>query len=310
MNAPVANRVIERTAPDGFIVVAVLWILALLATLVSIYVIFVINTAAGFSVRDDRFRGEGLVSAALELAAYQLTTPPEVRPTHGQFNFRMSGANVDVEFRSEAARIDLNAASKELLAGLFASLGASADNATNYASRIVGWRTPPAKGDEAEASLYKAARLKYGPRGAPFPHVDELSLVLDLPKPLVERALPLVTIYSGRAEVNVLDAAPEVIAALPGMTRERLNAVLAQRQTTGDGQSLLGLLGSAQKYATSEGSKTSRVTVHLVFDDGLRMSSEAVILVFEEGPDPYAVLSWHDGLDDLRGDDARRTALR
>jgi general secretion pathway protein K len=134
--------------------------------------------------------------------------------------------------------------------------------------------------------------------------------VLDLPMPLVERALPFVTVYSGRAEVNVLDAASEVIAALPGMTRERLDAVLAQRQATADAQSLLGLLGSAQKYATSEGSKTSRVTVRLVFDDGLRMSSEAVILVFEDGPDPYAILSWHDGFDDLRADDAPRTALR
>jgi general secretion pathway protein K len=310
MKAPVTNRGVEQAAPDGFIVVAVLWILSLLATLVSIYVMFVLNTASAFSVRGDQFRGEGLVSAALELAAYQLATPREVRPTRGQFSFRMSEANVAVEFRSEAARIDLNAAPKEVLAGLFASLGAPPDNADDYANRIVGWRTAPAKGDDSEAALYKAARLKYAPRGARFPHVDELSLVLDLPKSLVERALPLVTVYSGRAQVNVLDAAPEVIAALPGITRERLNAVLARQRATGDGQSLLALLGPAQKYATVEGSKASRVTVHTAFDDGLRMNSEAVILVFDEGPDPYAILSWHDGLDDLRADDAPRTALR
>lgn len=310
MKTPAANSGIKQPAPDGFIVVAVLWILGLLATLVSIYVIFVINAASAFSVRDDRFRGEGLVSAALELTAYQLATPPELRPTRGQFNFRMGQANVAVEFRSEAARIDLNVASKEVLAGLLASLGASSENADDYASRIIGWRTAPAKGDDSEASRYKAARLKYGPRGARFPHVDELSLVLDLPKPLVERALPFVTVYSGRAEVNVLDAAPEVIAALPGMTRERLNAVLAQRQATGDRQSLLALLGPAQKYATLEGSKASRVTVHTDFDDGLRMSSEVVILVFEEGPDPYSILSWHDGWDDLHTDGAPRISLR
>ena len=68
--------------------------------------------------------------------------------------------------------------------------------------------------------------------GAKFPHSNELALVRDLPMSLVERALPFVTVYSGRPQINILDAAPEVIAALPGITREDLNAFLAQRQAS------------------------------------------------------------------------------
>ena len=36
--------------PDGFIVVVVLWLLAALSTLASIYSVYVVNTAAGFAV--------------------------------------------------------------------------------------------------------------------------------------------------------------------------------------------------------------------------------------------------------------------
>ncbi len=51
------------------------------------------------------------------------------------------------EFRSEAARIDLNSAPKELLAGLFVGLGAPRPAADSYADRIIGWRSPPAPDD-------------------------------------------------------------------------------------------------------------------------------------------------------------------
>src|SRR5205814_2073315 len=49
---------------DGFIVVAVLWILAALATLASVYAVYVSNTAFSSRVNDDRIQAQGLVSAA------------------------------------------------------------------------------------------------------------------------------------------------------------------------------------------------------------------------------------------------------
>jgi general secretion pathway protein N len=47
-----------------------------------------------------------------------------------------------------------------------------------------------------------------------------------------ESALPYVTFYSGRAEINVLDAAPTVVAALPGMNPSRLGARAASEQNS------------------------------------------------------------------------------
>jgi general secretion pathway protein K len=289
----------RRTRRNGFIIVAVLWILAALATLASVYAIYVNDTAVAFSVHDDRLRSEAIVKAGLELTAYRLSFPTDSRPSFGTFAFRTGLANVDVDYRSEAARIDLNAAPKELLAGLFGSLGTRPNVAETYAERIVGWRTAPAEGQDAEMSAYRTAGIRYPPRGGRFPHVAELSLVMGLPEALVEQATPFLTVYSGLAQVNAMEAAPQVLAALPGMAPDRLHAILVQRAATPqNGQLVSALLGTASSHATVEGSRATRVLVRIAFDDGRRSGSEAVILMSDQAPDPYRVLSWRDLLDE------------
>src|SRR5262245_21485467 len=289
-----------RAAADGFIVVVVLWLLGALSMLASIYSVFVVNTATGFAIYDEQLRAEALVSAALELTVYQhLTRQPS--PTGGEFSFHFGQANIAVKFRPETARIDLNAAPKQLLAGLFRTLGARSVDAEIFADRVVAWRTAQPDGPDSEASAYRMARLGYQPRGARFPHVNELALVRDLPTPLVERALPFVTVYSGRAQVNVLDAALEVVAALPGMTLDRGNTFLAARLASPENVKTL-LPNEAQQYATTEGSKVVRVFVQIVFDNGHQENAEVVILIVEDGEKPFAVLSWRDDRNQMIAD--------
>jgi general secretion pathway protein K len=282
---------------DGFIVVAVLWILGALATLATVYSVYVINTATALAVNDDRLKSEGLISAGVELAAHQLTSVPEIPPV-GRFSFRLGDATVGVEFRSESARVDLNTASKELLSGLFTSIGLRREMADDLADRIVAWRTAPPEGQDQEASNYRTAGLKYAPRGAPFPHIDELSLVLGVTPDLMERIAPFVTVYSGQPGVNVLAALPQVVAALPGMTPDRLYAILAQRQAPiPDVPAITALLGPAQAYATTDSSRSVRINVRVQFDSGNQMSSDLVILLIDDGTEPYRILSWRDELD-------------
>jgi general secretion pathway protein K len=300
----------RKKSSDGFIVVAVLWILGALATLATIYSVYVINTATALAINDDRLKGEALVSAGVELAVHQLTAAAEIPPS-GTFRFRLGQANVEVEFRSESARIDLNLAPKELLAGLLASLGVRRDAADEYADRIVAWRSAPPEGQDSEASNYRTAGRKYAPRGASFPHVDELSLVLGMAPELVERVSPFLTVYSGQPSINIMAAPPQVVAALPGMTPDRLYAILAQRQAARpDVPAITALLGPAQSYATSESTRTTRVNVRIRFDNGTQMSSEVVILLVEDGAEPYRTLSWRDVLDEPPADRGRSAGTR
>jgi general secretion pathway protein K len=140
--------------------------------------------------------------------------------------------------------------------------------------------------------------LTYLPRGAPFAHVSELWLVQGLPPALVEQALPFLTVYSGQPAVNILDAAPEVLAALPDMTQDRLDNILNRRETTTSAlKSAADILGTDEPAATTKGSNAFRVDVHVKFDDGRHAASQAVILLGSDKV-PYLVLSWRDGADE------------
>lgn len=292
-----------RERDGGFIIVAVLWIMLALATLASIYAAYVVRTAYAVGPSDDRVNAEALFTAALELTAYRLTAAPkEDRPSNGRFDFRLGRATVVEEFHSESGRIDLNTAPKPLLSNLFVALGAKSDAADQYADRIVAWRTAGAQGGEAdaEADAYRVAGRNYKPRRGPFQDVGELWLVLGLPPAWVERAMANITVFSGIPQVNVLDAPPFVLAALPGIGAEQVNGVLAARQSPRpDGKAILASLGTAQGSATVEPSRSIRVSVGIRFDSGTRATAEIVILLGDDADEPYRVLSWRDDFDQI-----------
>ena len=119
---------------------------------------------------------------------------------------------------------------------------------------------------------------------------------------MIERMLPYVTVFNGRPEVNILDAAPLVLAALPGMTPEGLQSVLSERDARRENpNSVMALLDPNVKMATVNGSKAVRLTIEIGFGDGRRTSFEVVILVVEGSDEPYRVLSWRDAADGIPG---------
>ena len=280
----------------GFVIVAVLWLLAALAALALIFSLYLANSTRALALNETALQAEALVSAGVELTAYQLRLAGEqARPARGAFQTQLNRAELSVSFVSEAARIDLNAAPRELLARLLSVLGASAEDAQQYADRIVGWRTraTPETADKEDA-LYLAAGRSYLPRQAPFAHVNELGLVLGLPPALVERALPFVTVFSGAPGVDVLNAAPEVIAALPGMTPLVLKQFLNDRGSLpNDTTAIEAALGGAKGNAIVLKSQAYRLGVRVRFPNGQRAGSEVVISLSGDA-DPYRVLSWQN----------------
>lgn len=277
---------------QGFIIVAVLWILAALATLSLIYSLYVREAALNFASHDERLQTEALAESGVELAAYQLTKEPNKQPLLGSFQFRQGRAVVAVKFRSENSLIDLNFAPKEVLAGFFTGIGAQPDDALAFADRIIAWRTPLRPGDnDSEAALYAAAGKAYGPRHGPFEDPNELGMVAGIPEDLVDHVLPYFTVYSGKPAINVLAAPPSVLAALPGLTPDRLQAVLDLR-SSGSQDVLKAQLGSIQSYITLDPSRANRVTVDVQFQSGRRVATQAIIFLAPGNADPYRVLSW------------------
>jgi general secretion pathway protein K len=299
------DRADASSSEQGFVIVAVLWILMALSALAAIFAVYLSASAQALALNDAALQTEALVSASLELTTYQLTLAgDEARPPRGSFHFRMDDADVLVTFVSEAARIDLNFAPKEVLAGLFAGLGASRAAATQDADRIVGWRTRPVPGAaNAEEALYASAG--YTPRQSLFTHVNELALVIGLPPALVDRALPFLTVFNGSPGVDTEIAAPEVIAALPGKASDNPGAASgAQSTLSNDPLAAADTHAPAQNDSITTKSTCYRIEAAIRFSNGRRTASEVVIALGDK-VEPYRVLSWQDDLE-ARGSGARK----
>ena len=294
----------------GFVLVAVLWILLALSTLAVIFSVYLSASAQALALNDTALETEALVSGSLELTAYQLTLADEKdRPARGSFHFRMDDADVSVTFISEAARIDLNFAPKELLAALFTDLGAGKDAAKEDADRIIGWRTRPTPNSASdEASLYAAAGLNYGPRRSLFVHVNELALVVGLPPALVERALPFVTVFNGSPDIDATIAAPEVVAALKDTGQDKPADSFGQATApSSDPLGATDTSAAVQKNTTTAKSSCYRVRAIIHFSNGRRTASEVVIALGDK-VEPYHVLSWQDDVELRDGVQKRRGA--
>jgi general secretion pathway protein K len=283
---------------DGFIIAALLWILAALAALASTYAVYVTNTAMAARGYGYRVEARGLITSALELTAYRLIGYDDAsRPTSGAFEFQIGLSHVGVEFQSEGGRIDLNLAQKEMLSGLFAVLGAKPDDANAYADHIVAWRTKPTGvGQNRELNAYKDAGLNYAPRQAPFQNAAELRLVVGLPGELVDAALPFVTVFNGQAGIDVNVAAREVIAALPHINESVVDEILTQRDPRNP-QAVRRFLGQAGSNVAIGGRKATRVTAHVVLGTGRQVNADVVLLIAESGSEPYRILAWRDDFD-------------
>jgi general secretion pathway protein K len=283
----------KSSGERGFVIVAVLWILAALSSLAMVFAAYLSASTRAIAVNETALQTEALISASLELTAYQLALADEhAKPPQGAFHFRMDDASVQVAFISEAARIDLNLAPKEMLAGLFTSLGARKDAAIEYADRVVGWRTRPVPGSaNEEEARYNSAG--YSPRQAPFTHVNELVLVVGLPPALVERALPFVTVFNGSPDVDPAIAAPEVIEAMPDKPADKRNPFGDSAASLNGARPGAQPSDAAKKDASTAKSPCYRVETTIRFRNGLRNTSEVVIAMGDK-VEPYRVLSWQD----------------
>jgi general secretion pathway protein K len=297
------DHVAASSSERGIVIVAVLWILMALSVLAMVFSVYLSASAQALAVNDTTLQTEALVSAGVELTAYQLTLADDkARPPRGSFHFRMDDADVFVTFISEAARIDLNFAPKEALAGLFAGLGANKAAAKDDADRIIGWRTRPVPGStNDEEALYTAAGLNYSPRQSLFTHVSELSLVVGLPPALVDRALPFVTIFNGSSSINATIAAPEVLAAFPDSAPDGLKDALSSDATT---TANTPAPGANDPTATTK-SPCYRIEATINFSNGRRTASE-VVFALGDKVEPYRVLSWQDDVEPRRVAPKRR----
>ncbi len=283
--------------------IAVLWIVSILAIMAASSGSSSRNTIKLAFNATENAKARMLADAGVQRAIFDMLTGAD-QPWQADGTLRHSLAlgddRVRVQVRDEDGKIDLNAASPEVLQGLFRAVGQGDEQAGTLAGRVGDFRD---KDDDrrpngAEDVDYEAAGLLGGAADRPFRQIEELADVLGMTKPIYESVRPYVTIYAETDGVDPLRASRTALMALPGMTTEALEAILQNGRTE---DQFLGLpddlLIPIEDYLLPSRDLVFEIRALGESGQGGRFMREAIIALDggREGALSYTIYAWRHG---------------
>lgn len=291
-------RIVPTARAQGIALVVVLWMLALL-TVIAGSLVFSSRTELSMAGNlAATAQAEALADAGVYKAIYELSRPQaDLQRWKGDGQVRLwsfQGAELKITILDESAKVDLNAATPVLMAGLFRALGVAEADAAALADAVVDWRDA----DDlrslhgAEKADYIAAGRDYGPANAPFETIEELRQVLGMSDDLFRLLEPLVTVYSRLPGINVAAAPRQVLLAIPGATADQVDLFLQQRKVLLDQGLPVPAFPGAQGYSSAATGSAYSIQVEAVLSDNARFLREAVVRVTGNPREPVTFLAW------------------
>lgn len=295
----------RRADRQGFVLVAVIGILSLIAALTGSALLALRSSVESVALADEEVALTGLAHAGMSLTAYRLLLEQQPAETLSGQSLPLPGGRFVASIRDEAGLVDLNGSKPELLASAYQASGASGMSPDTFAARLVAWRDE-AKGQE-EASREVAGKGGAGKGGAersgkrsasgrPLRSLDEAASILGLTPRDVRALTHFVTVYNPDGKVNVLSASRAVLEALPGIARPTLEDILARRRNPAPGdvaalKSSLGALGDGIK---TEPGPAYRVRITARGRTARAKSVSAVIASGNAELAPFHILEWSE----------------
>ncbi len=269
-----------RAGDDGYVTLAVLLTGALLAAVVS-SLLLVSRPALGISrLEVDEVTAAGLLQGGVATAAFLLgDAGRNLREVNG-LTLSRGGATIHIGATDESGRIDLNAATAELLSGLYAAVHGTSMRPENFGGRVVDWRDADndPSGFGSEIDDYSAAGLLGRPPNRWFRSVDELRFLFGLSRADFNRLAPFVTVYTGRGKVDPLSASTVVLQAIPGVSGDAVQLIVDARRRGWDRERIAQLLPQATPFLSTKSSGVYRVNVQARLENGFADAVEAVIV--------------------------------
>jgi general secretion pathway protein K len=286
-----------KRAQRGVALLVVMWACTLLAILLGGYAALAHNEGLQSSYQFEQARAHYAAEAGLMRAIYamQATNATDRWVSDGRvYPFVFDGARVGISVVSENGKVDLNAATPDVLTRLFQLAGADPTRAAAIAQAVLDWRSFAISPQQAQqrTAAYAASGRDYGPRNGPFASVEELQMVLGMDPVLYGAVAPYVTIWSGRPSPDPNTAQLLALASLPGMNLQQAAAMIAARPPVTPGNPVPGLVGN--------NGITHSIRAEAVLADGTRAVLHATVRLqgFRPGSQSFAVLRWQEGDDE------------
>ncbi|TXN22783.1 type II secretion system protein GspK [Methylobacterium sp. WL19] len=285
----------HRADRQGFVLVAVIGILSLIAALTGSALLALRSSVESVALADEEVALSGLAHAGMSLTAYRLLLEQKPAETLSGQSLPLPGGRFVASIRDEAGLVDLNGSKPELLASVYQASGASGMSPDTFVARLVAWRDE-AKGQEEAGKGGSERGGKRPASGRPLRSLDEAASILGLSPRDVRALAHFVTVYNPDGKVNVLSASRAVLEALPGIARPTLEDILARRRNPAPGdvaalKSSLGALGDGIK---TEPGPAYRVGITARGRTARTKSVSAVIASGNAELAPFHILEWSE----------------
>lgn len=258
----------------GMALIAVLWIVAALAVMISGVQTTVRSEIRIVGVGRQSLEAVALGDAAMYMALQDLTASKDRSPRRMIRDYTFSGRSMLVELWPLNGMIDLNKAPVDMLAALYASSGAlSSQQASALAESTV---------------QYRVQRDSMG-REIGFESVQDLLSVPGVDYDLYARLSPLVTAdLVGSGRVNPLAAPKEVLTVLAGGDSSRAS-VIFDKQVAAVGVGDVDTTALNSQWVAISATTRYRVQIRVPIPDG---GSVLVVRHVDIRPDRYSGTPW------------------
>lgn len=205
----------------GLALVLVIWILSLLTIMAGSFALTMRRETTVISAVKDSAETLAAAESGVIVARQMLMSsdPEKQWKADGTlYQVFFEDAEIRVRVMSERGKIDINKADEGLLTKLIQSLSLEMDQQQALVSAIMDWRDSDdlIHINGAEKDEYADAGLSYQPFNREFQFIEELQLVLGMNSEFYRKLLPLITVHSGAAQVDMQLASEEVRAVLSG----------------------------------------------------------------------------------------------
>jgi len=301
----------------GIALIAVLWVLLLLAFLAASFSSSTRTEANLARNLVENAKAEALADAGVYRAITGLAIPIEeggLRVDGTVYVWAFGDGEVRLAIHDEGGKIDLNAASVDLLHGLFRSVGLDEQEAAALADAIADFRDDDddRRPHGAEDMDYQAADLPHRAKDASFELIEELLQVKGMTGELYLRLRPSLTVHTGVDIPDRNTAPPDVLAALSAVDPEELEQDTAEEEADDDALRENEQLAppstpfSSSLSTLEEGGSDARseLGVYTIHSEGRSAGGavygrDTVVRVDEGGGSPYLFLAWGQGRREL-----------
>ena len=240
------------TEPEGFVLIALLWVLAGVS-LLALNLASTVRTEAGIAQSAGEAEKAYFVArGAVEEVIYRLSFPEKEMTRQlkafpyadGMNHFWIRNQEVvcHVAILDEAGKLDLNKCKEETLQKLMETLGIESGQSAELAQAIADWRKADHSTDTSQSDQ---PTNRPGLKKIGFTSVEELlsvpginrEILYGIPRRDEDGKIRIshglaqyVTVYSDKSQINLNYAAPEVLASLPEVDIDAANSIVQERQ--------------------------------------------------------------------------------